>query len=337
MAGAVKGKVVEKLAGFVDVDGAVDAGALGAGAGDAIKWTMNVVTGSDDPKDWVEGALDTGAALFSDAMQADPPEVVVAIKTDGPAPPAAPEVVIQLQTAEARAEGIVLPAGRWELSGASDGPAAAVTEVEVEVPAGQTVEVTPAAPDTPAPAPDTTEPGADTVEPGEDAGGPAPLECADVPGVSGDTGGWQGIDLQFSISGVDVGPFDGGFQESVDEFYANYTLEYPDSYTLGCATSMTMTVDATEALAAGTYQIVIEATVGSTGEVDEFERVYLNEAEGTTTEIAFGPWTTDHDEHCWADMGADFLTIQLKRMDENLVTQGFVTVSLTNRCPGKKD
>ena len=292
MAGAVKDKVVEKLAGFVDVDGAVDAGTLGEDAGTAVKWCMNVATGTDDPEDWVEGAVDKGAALFSEAMQADPPEIVTATRSGGAPAPAEPAVVIQLQTSAAPAKGMVLPTGNWEISGTSEGPGEAVTETDVSVTPGGTVEVIPEEPEQPGPGADTSG-GADVVESGEDTTTPGPVPCDQTSSVSGSSGTWHGMKLDFTIDGVAIEMPEQPFVEHEAPLFLEYVAELPVSHTVTCPVSVTMTADASGAFVHEDDVVYVHLYLAQSMSDDLEDATYLSADEETAVTMSLGPGVTD--------------------------------------------
>ncbi len=63
----VKSAVANKIGEFVDIDGAVDAGKLSEGAGEAIKFVSDYAFGSDDPGDLIKKAIDMGLGKLLDS------------------------------------------------------------------------------------------------------------------------------------------------------------------------------------------------------------------------------------------------------------------------------
>ncbi len=63
----VKDAIADKIGSFIDIDGAVDEGALSENASNAIKFISDYTFGSDDPAEWVKKGLDYGIGKLLDS------------------------------------------------------------------------------------------------------------------------------------------------------------------------------------------------------------------------------------------------------------------------------
>ncbi|GAB1398421.1 MAG TPA: hypothetical protein PKN57_03985 [Saprospiraceae bacterium] len=117
----VKEQIADYLGGFVDIDGAVDAGKLSEAAGAAIKILTDYTLGSDDPADWVKSAIDYGLAKILDGNTADKANVAIAVKADNNKNQTGPNVVISVDPTKDDKDledviDIMLPGGDWVIS-----------------------------------------------------------------------------------------------------------------------------------------------------------------------------------------------------------------------------
>lgn len=77
----VKSKLAEKLGGFIDIDGAVDANNISENFGEAIKFISDYTMGSDDPADWIKKGIDLGLGKILDSDQSgSKADIVIAEK-----------------------------------------------------------------------------------------------------------------------------------------------------------------------------------------------------------------------------------------------------------------
>ncbi len=116
----VKSKLAEKLGGFIDIDGAVDANIISENFGEAIKFISDYTMGSDDPADWIKKGIDLGLGkiLDSDNSGSKADIVVAEKKTDDGK---GPSVIISVdpQDDDFNAEDVIdimVSAGEWIFS-----------------------------------------------------------------------------------------------------------------------------------------------------------------------------------------------------------------------------
>ena len=115
----IKDKIADKLGGFVDVDGAIDATGLGEGMGKALKTILDAALGSDDPADWVKDAIDWGAAKLIDEDAPGKKMDIVVAESKSNDPKQIPQVVIGVNpdnNTEDSSIDLVLPGGEWEIT-----------------------------------------------------------------------------------------------------------------------------------------------------------------------------------------------------------------------------
>jgi hypothetical protein len=74
----IKERIAGKIAGIVDVDGALDAVGIGEGAGTAVKTLMDASIGTSDTQELIEKGIDWGMAKISSPDKSIDPEIVVA-------------------------------------------------------------------------------------------------------------------------------------------------------------------------------------------------------------------------------------------------------------------
>jgi hypothetical protein len=131
----VKSAIADKIGGFIDVDGAIDAAGLSEEAGSAIKFLTDYTLGSDDPAEWIKNAIGLGLSKVLDSDQnGDKADIVIAVKQGGDSE--GPGLVISVDPTDDDMDiddviDIMLPFGEWLIS-AIDGDG--VTDnVEAEV------------------------------------------------------------------------------------------------------------------------------------------------------------------------------------------------------------
>lgn len=117
----VKEQVSDYIGGFIDIDGAVDAGLLGEGMGQGIKILTDYTLGSDDPADWVSSAIDYGLSKILDGNTANKSNIAIAVKGDNNKNPNGPSVVISIDPTSDDSNqddvvDIMLPGGEWIIS-----------------------------------------------------------------------------------------------------------------------------------------------------------------------------------------------------------------------------
>ena len=77
----VKSAIANKIGGLVDIDGAVDAGAISENAGSAIKFISDYTIGSDDPAEWIKKAADYGLGKILDSdKKGKKADIAIAVK-----------------------------------------------------------------------------------------------------------------------------------------------------------------------------------------------------------------------------------------------------------------
>lgn len=115
----IKDKIADKLGGFVDIDGAIDAAGLGEGMGNALKTILDAALGSDDPADWVKDAINWGAAKLIDEDAPGKKMDIVVGESKSTNPNQIPQVVIGVNPendTEDSSIDLVLPGGEWEIT-----------------------------------------------------------------------------------------------------------------------------------------------------------------------------------------------------------------------------
>ncbi len=63
----VKSAIANKIGSYIDIDGAVDGGAISEGTGEAIKFISDYTFGSDNPSDMIKKAIDLGLGKLLDS------------------------------------------------------------------------------------------------------------------------------------------------------------------------------------------------------------------------------------------------------------------------------
>ncbi len=129
----IEDAIAGKLAGFVDVDGLVDAGTLSETAAEAIKVLTDVCLGSDDPNDWFRDAIDWGIGKVLDANETgEKTDIAVAEATDVPGLVQVMISVIQSVNLAGDPEiTIGLPEGGWQVNVVN--PKGQTDSVEVKI------------------------------------------------------------------------------------------------------------------------------------------------------------------------------------------------------------
>ena len=113
----VKSAIANKLGGFVDIDGAVDANQLSENAASAIKFISDYTMGSDDPAEWIKKGIDLGLGKLLDSdEEGSKADIVLAEKKndDGKGP----TVVISVDSKDDDSSledviDILVSAGEW--------------------------------------------------------------------------------------------------------------------------------------------------------------------------------------------------------------------------------
>ncbi|MCK5816894.1 MAG: hypothetical protein KAH15_02710 [Candidatus Marinimicrobia bacterium] len=112
----IKERIVGKLAGMVDIDGAVDAAGLGEGAGTAVKALMDATIGTSDTQELIEKGIDWGTAKISSPDKSIDPEIVVAEKQNDDG--SLPNIILGVGNYINHAGELLLtlPAGDWDIT-----------------------------------------------------------------------------------------------------------------------------------------------------------------------------------------------------------------------------
>jgi len=116
----VKSKLAEKLGGFIDIDGAVDANLISENFGNAVKFISDYAMGSDDPADWIKKGVDLGLGKLLDSDKSgSKADIVVAEKENDDG--SGPSVVISVDPQdddfnEEDVIDIMVTAGEWIFS-----------------------------------------------------------------------------------------------------------------------------------------------------------------------------------------------------------------------------
>ncbi|RKY54852.1 MAG: hypothetical protein DRP93_04570, partial [Candidatus Neomarinimicrobiota bacterium] len=76
----IKERIAGKIAGMVDIDGALDAVGIGEGAGTAVKALMDASIGTSDTQELIGKGIDWGMAKISSPDKSIDPEIIVAEK-----------------------------------------------------------------------------------------------------------------------------------------------------------------------------------------------------------------------------------------------------------------
>jgi hypothetical protein len=112
----IKGKIAEKIGGFVDVDGAIEATGLGDDAGTALKTLLDAALGSDDPADWVKETMDWGIAKIVDSdKDGKKADIAIAENQDKDAQT---QIIIGVGSEEVEGNSEItmgLPSGIWNI------------------------------------------------------------------------------------------------------------------------------------------------------------------------------------------------------------------------------
>lgn len=116
----VKSAIANKLGGFIDIDGAVDAGKLSENSAAAIKFITDYALGSDDPAEWIKKGYDYGLGKLLDSDQdGSKADIVLAEKKDDDED--GPSVVISVDPKDDDSSlddviDILVSAGEWIFS-----------------------------------------------------------------------------------------------------------------------------------------------------------------------------------------------------------------------------
>lgn len=133
----VKNKIAEKVGGLVDIDGAVDADLLSAGAATALKATSDFALGTDDPSKIAGMGIEWGVAQITKTVgSADGSDIAFA---ESGVTGMIPSTVISMGGI-ADDINVVLPKGDWDIKTVTKGGKTKTT-TDVNVPAGVTVEI----------------------------------------------------------------------------------------------------------------------------------------------------------------------------------------------------
>ena len=112
----IKERVAGKLAGMVDIDGAVNAVGLGEKTATAVKILSDISFGTDDTQELYEKAIDWGVAKISSPDKSITPDVIVAENKSGGS--SFPDLIFGVGNYVNRAGEILmsLPAGNWDVT-----------------------------------------------------------------------------------------------------------------------------------------------------------------------------------------------------------------------------
>lgn len=121
IADEVKNAIANKLGGFIDIDGAVDAGKISSEMGTAIKILTDFTLGSDDPSDWVKNAIDLGLGKVLDGNKGNKADIVIGVKSENNKDTKVPSIVISVDPKSDDTDiddvvDIMLPAGEWVIT-----------------------------------------------------------------------------------------------------------------------------------------------------------------------------------------------------------------------------
>jgi hypothetical protein len=112
----IKERVAGKLAGMVDIDGAVNATGLGEKTATAVKILSDISFGTDDTQELYEKAIDWGVAKITSPDKSITPDVIVAENKSGGG--GLPDLIFGVGNYVNHAGEILmaLPAGNWDIS-----------------------------------------------------------------------------------------------------------------------------------------------------------------------------------------------------------------------------
>lgn len=119
----VKQIILNKLNGFSDYNGTVDASKISDEAGEAVKIMTDFTLGSDDPNNWIKNTtgLGLGKVLDSNPETGKKSDVVIAVKSDKNLNPKGPKVIIAIDPVEDDTDkedvvDIFMPSGEWVIN-----------------------------------------------------------------------------------------------------------------------------------------------------------------------------------------------------------------------------
>jgi len=116
----VKSAIANKIGGFIDIDGAVDANLLSENTANAIKFITDYTLGSDDPAEWIKKGIDLGLGKLLDSdTEGSKADIVLAEKKNDDNN--GPSVIISIDTKDDDSDiedviDILVCAGEWIFS-----------------------------------------------------------------------------------------------------------------------------------------------------------------------------------------------------------------------------